>query len=672
MVLSIKKPRFILEPIDLVIVFFYYLFFVLLILSLVGLFKNYYIAGSLIIFLIFLAIFRKNIHGVSAKSIKKALIILVIIVFIFIGCLLFNGQLDGDAINYWLPLSREITRDSAMPNLLLSSSSFLTSRPPFLPLLFAATFSFSGFNGIFVFWAPIIFSVLTLLLLYKWCRWKNLRKDYIFFIFILFLASPLVLSWGWNITQEPLILFFFTAFFYYFEKYKQESSLFNFIFLLFSSVLALASKETALILVIPLIFLLFRKSTLKHLKKVWPVAIFLPMVIWWLRNFLVYDNPVFPALNGWFKGRYSEFVGAHLSYVYQYRLHSIFERFNLAFLAQFLIILPLIIGVFYVFFKQKKYDYIVLLVAMFLIGQFWSGAPGELRYYYPFFGLILIYFLSGLAHMKSRLFQALLIFVSLFGLFSTPIILSKSSFIIVIENQLKFLLGPAQFFHAYKIIIALVLALFFYFVLSKKDRSEYLIILIIACYSIRAASIGISWLNIWLPILVLTLVILGWNLILKLNNKKLGQIVVGVIGILLFLNTWGLSMAYFVANQRFPYPYLEGYTILPVAGEKIKEIEGNSRNFYVLTDQPRYLNWYYDFKEVDASIYTFNYVTKLKYRYSMDSQEVHDLLQEAGIKYIIKSTTKNYWDYFFEKIEDRSELFQPIYKQDSYTLWKII
>jgi len=669
-----KKPNFFLESTDLVIIFFYYLFFVLLILSLVGIFKSYCIVVSLIIFLICLLLFRKRIRTIPTKTLLKCGLLFIITSFVFIGCFLFNGEFSGDAIRDWLPLSREITRQSAMPNLLLSSPQFFTSKAPFLPLLFAGTFTFLPFNEIFVFWIPVLFSFLTLLLLYKWCKLKNIKREYRGFILLLFLASPLILTWGWNLVRAPLVLFFFVAFFYYFEKYKKEKGLLDFILLTLSLVLAIASEETGLLLIIPFSFVFFKKSFLGMTKKFLVIGMALPMIVWWIRNYLIFDNPIFPLLNDFFKGRYYEFPGAHLSYVNDYSIGSIFERFSPDVFLPFLIIVPFIIVAFYVFFKERKFEYLFLFLAMFLVGQFWSlsWVGSLIRHYYPFLGILLVYFLYGLVGVKSRKILSFLVFISLFGLFSTEVVLSKSLFIGPIEKQIRFLSILVEFIYNYKLIIALVLALFFYFVLSRRKNAKYLILLIVGFYLLKTYSIQISWLNIWLPILALIAVIIGWSLFWRLSKERLGQVIMVIIGLLLLLNTWGLNAGYYLANNRFPYhPYLWGSNILPASEERIREIERENKDFYVLSDHPGYLSWYYDYKEVDPSTYTFNYITNLKYKHSMTAEELRRLLKEARIKYIIKSTDKDYWDYLFDKVKDRPNLFKPILKQNSYILWKV-
>ncbi|MFH1457040.1 MAG: glycosyltransferase family 39 protein [Patescibacteria group bacterium] len=674
---SIKKHfkyNIVLEPVDLVIVFFYYLFSVLLILSLAGLFKNYYIFVSLVFFLIVLVIFRKRIAVVPIKNLKRGLFLLFVVLLIFVGCLLFNGQVSGDAVNYWLPLARSIVRDSAIPDLLLDASSFLTSRPPFLPLLFAGTFSFLGFNEIFALWIPFFFSFLTLIFLCRWCKLKKIKEKYIKFIPLLFLTNPLVLSFGWDLLQESIILFFFVAFFYYFEKYKEKDTKLNLLLLLFSFILAVASKEIGLFLIIPLAFLFFKKEKLKNYKKYLFFLTAFPIFGWWIRNYLVFDNPVFHMLSGIFKGRYAEFLtfSNSYAYVYDYSLKNIFERFSPEMLIQFLVILPLVVVTLYMFFKKKKFEYVLLILTFFLIGQFWAGTTGELRYYYPFLGIFLVYFLSGIEKINSRKILSVIFFISLFGLLSTSVVLSNSSFIGPIEAQIQSLSILAGFIYNYKFIVSIILTIFFYFFLSKNRDIKYLILLMLCFYSLKTPSVQISWLNTWLPILGLMIMVFAWNLLQRLDKKKIHEkITIAIAVIILFINIWGLNIGYYLANNRFPYPDLKGFNILPQAGEKIKEIEGENKDFYILTDQPRYLSWYYDYKEVDASVSTFNYITKLKYRNTMTSEELRDLLQEAKIKYIIKSTTKTYWDYFFEKVENRPELFKPILKQDNYTLWTL-
>lgn len=670
-----NRRGLIIEPIDLIIIFLYYLFSVLLVLGVVGLFTKYYIAIGLIIFLFFLVVFRKHITTVSVKNFKRGLFLFFVVLLIFVGCLLFNGQVSGDAVNYWLPLSREIVRQSTIPDLLLNVSGFMTSRPPLLPLFFASTFSFFGFDEIFALWIPFLFSFLTLIFLYKWCRLIKIEEKYIKFIPFLLLTSPLVLSWGWDLLQESIILFFFVAFFYYFERYKRENTKLNLLLLLFSFVLAVASKETGLFLIIILTCVLLKKSMRQYFNKIWPFATFLPIVVWWTRNFLVYGNPVFPMLNSIFGGKYSKLLIFSGSYaqIYNYSLKNIFERFNSEAMIQFLVILPLVAVALYVFVKKKQFEYIVLVAIFFIVGQFWAGTNGELRYYYPFLGMFLVYFLYGLQNIKSRMALSVIFFVSLLTLFFTPAVLSRSSFIGPIEARVQSLYVLAEFIANNKFIISLILVVFFYVFLSKKKSVKYLVLLILCFYLLKTNSIRISWLNIWLPILGLVGIILGWGLLSKDRNQNMYQkFIMALVIIVFFINTWGLNIGYCLANNKFPYPELKGFTILPLAGEKIKTMEGKNKDFYILTDQPRYLNWYYDYKEIDASVLTFNYITKLKYRDTMNSKELRDLLMGAGVRYIIKSTTKSYWDYFFEKVKDQPDFFEPILQKNGYTLWKTI
>ncbi|MDD5015273.1 MAG: glycosyltransferase family 39 protein [Atribacterota bacterium] len=625
--------------------------------------------------MILLLLFRDLVYPVSAKDIVRGLVIFGIISLIFFGCLLFNGQVSGDAVNFWLPLSREVVKQSTMPDLLLNVSNFYTSRPPLFPLLSAATFSFFGFNEIFALWIPFLFSLLTFLLLRKWCKFKNISSKYTNFLLILFITSSMVLTWGWELLQESLILFFFVAFFYYFEKYKKERTKLNFLLLLFSFILAVASKEGGMILVIPLVFILFKKEWWKGIKKYLIPITALPIFIWWLRNYLIYDNPIFPMLGSIFKGKYIGFLtfSNTYSHIYNYSLKGIFERFAPEILAQFLVVVPLAIVALYAMFKERKFEYVSLIAIFFLLGQFWAGTNGELRYYYPFLGIFLVYFLSGLGYIKSRKFLSMVFFAALFVLFSTPIVLSQSSFIGPVEVQIKPLSVLAEFIYNYRLIISIVLTAFFYFFLSKKENVKYLILLILCFYSVKTRSIQISWLNIWLPILGLVIIILGWNLLSKFKKENAHpRTVVALAGIVLFLNVWGLNIGYCSAHGRFPYPDVKGFTILPIAGEKIKAIEKENKDFYILTDQPRYLSWYFDYKEVDVSVSTFNYITKLKYKNTMSSEALRDLLVEAKIKYVIKSTTKSYWDYFFEKIENNPKLFKPMFEQNGYTLWRVI
>jgi len=666
------NPEKKLEAFDLLIIFFFYLFVLLLSLSLFGVFKNYFIVFGLVIFAAGLYFFRRYLPSFSIRDFKKGWLIafFLVMIFIFVGCLFISGSFTGDALNYWLPLSREIVRQSAMPDLMLSAQTFITSRPPFFILLMAATFSFSHFNELFVFWIPIIFSFLTVVLLLKWWRFKKADPGYARFIPLIFLASPFVLNWGWNLFEEPMVLFFFIAFFYYLEKYESEKNGFNLTLFFLSFVLALAAKETGMLLAIPLAIFIFQQGLFKDKKISWLFLAAVPMVFWWLRSYLIYDNPVFPLLNGLFKGRFYLIVKA--ANFYTWPISSFFERFRLGTLSQFLPLLPFVLVSIYIFIKERRYTYLALILVLFSIGQFWALIPADnIRYYYPIFGLLFFYFFYGLSNIKSRVFLSLIFFVSLFGLLTSPIIFSTSHFISSLEIRLSSLAGLVRFVHTQGFWVALVISLLFYFVFSKKENAKYLILLAIGFYSVQTSFIQLSWLNIWGPILVLLILIVVWAWMARLAEKVLIGLICAIIVVLLLVNTWGLNLAYYAANGYFPYPHSIETGFLPLVGEKIRHLEGTNNSFYVLSDNPRFLNWYFDLKDIDSSAYTFLYLTRLKYRDDFTPEQVHNLLQEIGVKYIVKSTLKPYWDNFFNKIKNQPQLFSPILEQDGLTLWKM-
>ncbi len=663
-----RKFAFNLEIFDAIIIFFYALFFYLLFLGLTGLFKNYFIAAGIIVFAGFFLIFRKSIKPIGKEDLKRGFIIFLLMSIIFVGCLFLIGDFPVDALGSWLPLAREIVRQSRIPDLLTSTNTFFTSRPPFFPLLAGATFSFFGFKAATAFWIPILFSFLSAALLYKWWNFKKINGDYSYFIFILFLACPLVLNWGWTLNQDALIMFFFIAFFYYLDRYKVEGGGKNLILLLASCVLALASKETGLMLLIAL-FVFWLATPAKLLKLKWALLGFIPMYFWWFRNFLIFDNPVYPLLNSVFKGRFHSYSCCN------FPMQNLFERFSPNILSIFIVILPLIIVAVYFLIKKREFEYLLMLGFMFLVSQFWTFLPtdNDIRYYYPFVGPLIIYFFGGMAQIKSRIFLSFIFFVSVWGLLSSPVIISLGSFIHSLESGLGFLLNLVKIVSGYELIAALALSLFFYFFLAKKESAKYLIFFIIGFFAVRTyVSQYLSWLNVWIPILISLVVILTWPFLQKIEKHRLFKLIFASIFLLIFFNTWGLNFIYFFKNKHFPYHYWQKNNFLTLVGNEIKKEENGNNNFFILGDDYGFLNWYYDLKEIDMISWTFQYVTNLKYRNDMSSAEIYSLLKTANVEYVLRSTEKNNWGHFFEKVNNDPAYFRPIVEQDGLTLWKMI
>jgi len=297
-----------------------------------------------------------------------------------------------------------------------------------------------------------------------------------------------------------------------------------------------------------------------------------------------------------------------------------------------------------------------------------------IRYFYPFLGLLIIYALLGLELIKSRIFLSSIFFINLWGLLSTKVSLSQSRFLSPIEGSLSVFSTIAQFIYDYKLILAVGLGLFFYFFISQKRHSKYLILLLICAYLVKSSVVQIgSWLNIWLPILFLIFIVLFWRLLLKFKEGILRKLVITYIIILLVLNSWGLASLYFLAYHQFTFPNpRETYVDLPQIAKEIEKLEGESRDFYVFVAFSSGLDWYHNYKVVKPGSYGFHVITDLQYRNDLTASEIHNLFQRSKIKYLVQNNYRPKWPIFFDKIESRSDLFEPILRGEESSLWRVV
>jgi len=667
--------------IDLIVLFSYYFFCLFLVLAIFGCFNRLLIILGLIPLLIFLIIFRKQIIFP-----KRYLAFFILIPLICLGLLLFFGRYSGDALYYWLPLVREIVLQGEIPELFMNSATCFTDRMPLMPLFFAGVFSFFGLSPFFVSILIFFFVAATTCLLYQWVKEKGISQEYIFFIILLLLTSPIFLKYGWTLHQEAFVLFFGTAFFYYLEKYQQRNNGFDFLLLVFSFVLAIASKFIAIILVLPLAWLVIKDKLFKEI----PTSIFLislPVIFWFIRNYLIYGNPFFfPIINEIFGGEYLYLihkVGESSKYAREIisanetpLMGSYILTGIISFFKSLWIFCPVFILSIYGFWKQRKIQYLLLILLFFIatcfvLNKFFFIDPYP-RYWYILLGLLLVYSLVGLTYIKSRIFLSLLFSFNLFGLLNTKLYLSQSKFIAPLEGYFNLFYQASQFIYEYKLIFAMLLGIFFYFLIAHQKYSKYLLLLLFCSYLVKTSSIQLSWLNIWLPILFLILLTIIWRFFINLKEGVLRKLIITYIIILLILNSWGLTSLYYIFHEKFTFPRIEEfYGVLPAAAKEIKQIEGENKDFYIYVAFPHYLTWYHNYKVVTKDNYTFHLITNLEYQENIDSLELHRLFKRSNIKYIIENSHRTFWENFFNKIKSRPDLFKVILEKDGYYLWRV-
>lgn len=654
----------------------YFLFSLLLFLSLIGLLnKGLIIFGLLAGFLFFGVLFWKRIEW------KKHYLYFFIFIPLFLsGILLIKGYFEGMGINSYLPWAKEIVLNGKMPDFLLNISMGLASRMPLVPIFYAGIFSVFGFADWVIAILPFLFASFTAFLIYLWLSEKAVVKNYIIFGILLLLTSPLFLEIGYHPLQEPFILFFFTAFFYYFEKYQKEINPRYFLLLFLSAVLAAVSKETGLILFLPIGWI-FIKDKL-YLKRPYCCLLLLalPLFLWLLRNYIIFDNPLIPQLNGIFKGRYYDLtlaVNRLASPIHLFSGGNILAKIAQTSYSLISSFFPLIVLSFYGFWKQRKVRH-VLLFFLLLFTVFFlepNVSDGFVRYLAPFLAIFAVYAILGLQDLKSRIFSSLVFFLNLWGLFSTKLFFSKSQLFAPIEKMFHGLGSLSQLIHNHNLVAALILGIFFFFLISpRKRQSRYLIFLSGCVYLVNAEVFHLgSWLNIWLPILGLIFITLIWRLIIKLKESIFFGLISGYIIILLIINGWGLAAVYSLAHGGFVFPNSkEAYEFRPEMADLIELMEGTNKNFYILADNPSYFAWYRNFKIIQPASYTFNIITNLEYKNNASPLEIYDLFKISGIKYVIESGRYDpLAGNFYNKIKIQPDLFELIFQKGGVYLWKV-
>lgn len=658
--------------VDLIVLASYYFFSLFLLLSLLGFFRKEFIALGLAVgFLLFLMFFRQKIEFK-----KRYLYFFILVPILFTGILLIRGSFGGDGIDYWLPWAREIVWQERMPDFLSKTAIWLTSRMPLMPLFYAGAFSFFGFHDWVIAFLPFFFASATAFLIYLWLLEKGVGKKYIIFGVLLLLTSPLFLDWSGEIKQESFILFFFAAFFYYWEKSREGGNRFYLLLAFLSAILASATKETGFILFLFLGWFLIKNKLFKKQYFCYLCFLTFPLLLWLLRNYIIYDNPFFPFLKEIFRGRYYGVFSAS---------NQIFQTFHPPFwtlsriieipVSLFLSFFPLIILSFYGFFKQRKVQYILLFFISLLIILTIADKGSYIRFLMPFLSIFIVYAVAALEKIKSKIFLSFLFFLNLWGLFSTKLSLSRSQFFSPVEEVLSGFGGISQLVYDYRLIIALALGIFFFFFISSRQpQAKYLILLLAGFYLVKTRSFNLgSWLNIWLPILSLVFVILIWRLAMKLREERLFKAILGYLIILLFLNSWGLPVAYFLAQGQIVFPnVVEAYEDQPETAAVIEKREGKNRDFYLFASSDSYFTWYHDFKVVIPQQPNFHIVTNLEFKDSLNSQEIHSLFKRSGIKYLVNNHSNRLpLEPFFNKIKSRPDLFETLFQKERLYLWLV-
>ena len=339
---------------------------------------------------------KKNIfdnENIIGNNISKTSIFLVIGIAIFL--FLFQKNLfppfTPDTVTTYLPWARTIVNQGSIPAFDVSCWRYVVHYPPFLYTTIAFLFSFFGgyFDSIAAA-IPILYSCLFVFLITNWGEEYAGRGTSFFIIFSLLLAPYYFTYYSIQVLQEAPILFFATASFYLLFKYLRTKETIFLVLLSISSALMSLTKDSGLLISAMLFcILIIGTRERKEIHKIFMIfpLIHIPNILWAIRNFYYFNNPVYPTLRSIFKNSiYSNLTCKLPFYLYPVSPQEMAIHFFIAFPA-------FIFTLFYMFRNRRKIEvqYTAACFVIFLIFLYISGWRLLPRYLYPFLGVFALY-----------------------------------------------------------------------------------------------------------------------------------------------------------------------------------------------------------------------------------------------------------------------------------------
>jgi hypothetical protein len=674
------KWNFKFSMLDLVTVVCYLVFVCLLALGMTGQFSRTSVILTLVVAVLAVGLLWKNLEE---KKIPWKIFLLVPAVVL--GFAFLRGFFAGDTYEYWLPAGWQTAVTGWIPDYM---KGYYYAGMPLPSLFFAATFSLFGrHNEFLALWVPLFFSSATLWLMYQWGKERGLEKYYLYFLVTLFVTNQLFAELGWGLLQEAPVLFFATAVFYYLDRLLEKYTFFDLLLFSASLTLAAVSKISGLFLLPLLVYAFFK---LKDQRRVlaYSFVLLLPLLVWLVRNYLIFGNPVFPALASWFSSPDSMVLHAYQSFQAEdIKYFSFLNRITYV-LPQLLSAIPFILLSFYGFYKSKRWFYAGLVLAFALLKEYYlfTSTQSATRYYYFLLGLLAVYAVLGLAKLQSRLARIGLLLLATLGLLITPIIDSTSIFISSWEHRFSFLRTVVAFVSDYKYLFFLLL-IPAYVLLVKKGKSDevpaspekdkvFLVMLyglfILQLYFV----VNKSWLATW-PFILAALLSLFF---MRKYSARLLPTALVFVSVVTVSVSWGMGAVYALRQPAWHYPadfvYQYSREARTLLDERIPFQD--RKNFYILiTSQPDYFNWLTDYQAISFPEFIFFKLIP-EYHSDLTSSEFQQLLEKKKVKYIVSNNTS--YDYsstasenlkiFLNKIKI-SDKFVPVGRGEGFEVFQV-
>lgn len=330
-------------------------------------------------------------ENIAGKNVSKVSILLVLGVAFFIFCYQKNmfPPFTLDTVNDYLPWARTIVEQGSIPAFDADSSFYVVSYPPFLYATIAFLFSFFGtYIDSIPAAIPILYLCFSVFLLTNWGEEYN-DHNISYFIVLAVLISPLYISACTSVLQEAPLLFFATASFYFLFKYlKCKETVFLALFCVSSALMSLTKFSGVLISL--MLFCIAIIGT-KRKKWIYPVfvlfsLIHIPNVIWAIRNFYYFNNPIYPSFSSIFKNSvYSNIMNCYIP-PYKPTLQVMFLVFLISFPAFVFTFIYIVRNV-----KKVEVQYLIACFSVFIFFLYMSGWALLPRYLIPFLGVFALY-----------------------------------------------------------------------------------------------------------------------------------------------------------------------------------------------------------------------------------------------------------------------------------------
>lgn len=576
-------------------------------------------------------------YGVATRRLRVAQTLwlsLALTVLFSGGVMLLRGFFTGDGFAYWLPLARTLVEQGGLPAMTPTPIGY-TSREPLYPLILSLGLFFSR-RVLAYAWVGPVFTALTLTILLRWARELRLPATYRRWLVILFFASPLVLFWSWNLLQESMILFYFTAFFYHADKFRKAGNTKDRTLALAAAGLAAITKFVGILLIVPAIILLLRRSG----KDSWLprlgilCAAYLPAGLWFVRNAVLYGSPVFPIFGSLFPTIYGHYV--QFDQFLGSRDFTLMDKIVFS-LRSVTFQLPLIFAGILGLLRYRRFAYLasLLLFAAAATTVLFSQTSVT-RYYYPFAGLLLVFGLRYVSQTRSRVASMALLAVSLWSLFSLAVTMSTSSFIGRLESLFVHFVPVINFFARFSVPLSILLAMA---LVLRSKRREVFRHLLLASFALGALHLRFienkSWLATW-PWVLLFIAAVLWIIWRSQKANTSATALQGYSLAVVLIVTWGMGLTFGIVNRDMSF---NSVSRIYYGHERIADFidgrENGGRNFFILAEDAPYYVWNRRLPVLSFRSYNFNYQTAGSYLKASNPRELHDALMHANIRYIV-------------------------------------